>query len=241
MTDSSSKTIVVTGAGSGIGRAVALRFAGEGWQVALVGRTLETLDETASLAGRGARSRCATFTCDVSKAEGVDAMAAAVLTRFGHVAVLVNAAGINVPRRSLRELTLDDWHRVVDTNLHGGYYCIRAFLPSMRAQRDGTIVNINSDVGKLARDLAGPAYVTSKFGMTGLTQQINAEERTNGIRATSIFPRDVNTPLLDKRPQPPPADVRARMLQPEDLAACVWLAATLPSHAIVDEIVLSTR
>jgi NADP-dependent 3-hydroxy acid dehydrogenase YdfG len=77
--------------------------------------------------------------------------------------------------------------------------------------------------------------------MTGLTQQINAEERANGIRATSIFPRDVNTPLLDKRPQPPAAEARARMLQPADLAACVWLAATLPSHAIVDEIVLSTR
>lgn len=241
MTDSPSKTIVVTGAGSGIGRAVAQRFAAGGWQVALVGRTPDTLDETASLVTRAARSRCATFVCDVSKPADVDVMAADVLARFGSVHVLVNAAGINVPRRSLREVSLDDWHRVVDTNLHGAYYCIRAFLPSMRAQRDGTIVNINSDVGKLARDLAGPAYVTSKFGMTGLTQQINAEERTNGIRATSIFPRDVNTPLLDKRPQPPPAEVRARMLQPEDLAACVWLAATLPSHAIVDEIVLSTR
>jgi NAD(P)-dependent dehydrogenase (short-subunit alcohol dehydrogenase family) len=241
MTHSPSKTIVVTGAGSGIGRAVAQRFASEGWQVALVGRTLETLSETLSLLGTDAQSRCAAFTCDVSKAPEVDAMAAAVLTRFRHVAVLVNAAGINVPRRSLREVSLDDWHRVVDTNLHGAYYCIRAFLPSMRAEGDGTVVNINSDVGKLARDLAGPAYVTSKFGMTGLTQQINAEERSNGIRATSIFPRDVNTPLLDKRPQPPSADVRARMLQPDDLAACVWLAATLPSHAIVDEIVLSTR
>lgn len=241
MTHSPSKTIVVTGAGSGIGRAVAQRFASEGWQVALVGRTLETLSETLSLLGPDAQSRCAAFMCDVSKAPEVDAMAAAVLTRFRHVAVLVNAAGINVPRRSLREVSLDDWHRVVDTNLHGAYYCIRAFLPSMRAEGDGTVVNINSDVGKLARDLAGPAYVTSKFGMTGLTQQINAEERSNGIRATSIFPRDVNTPLLDKRPQPPPADVRARMLQPDDLAACVWLAATLPSHAIVDEIVLSTR
>jgi NAD(P)-dependent dehydrogenase (short-subunit alcohol dehydrogenase family) len=241
MTDSPSKTIVVTGAGSGIGRAVAQRFAAEGWQVALVGRSPDTLDETVSLVNPAGRSRCATFACDVSKPAEVDAMAAGVLARFGTADVLVNAAGINVPRRSLRELSLDDWHRVVDTNLHGAYYCIRAFLPAMRAQRDGTIVNINSDVGKLARDLAGPAYVTSKFGMTGLTQQINAEERTNGIRATSIFPRDVNTPLLDKRPQPPPAEVRARMLQPEDLAACVWLAATLPSHAIVDEIVLSTR
>jgi NAD(P)-dependent dehydrogenase (short-subunit alcohol dehydrogenase family) len=194
-----------------------------------------------SLFDANARERSAAFRCDVSRAADVDEMAAAVIERFGRVDVLVNSAGINVPKRSLRELSLEDWHRVIDTNLNGAYYCIRAFLPAMRAQRDGTIVNINSDVGKIARDLAGPAYVTSKFGMTGLTQQINAEERANGIRATSIFPRDVNTPLLDKRPQPPPADLRARMLQPADLAACVWLAATLPSHAIVDEIVLSTR
>jgi NAD(P)-dependent dehydrogenase (short-subunit alcohol dehydrogenase family) len=194
-----------------------------------------------SLFDANARARSATFRCDVSRAADVDEMAAAVIERFGRVDVLVNSAGINVPKRSLRELSLEDWHRVIDTNLNGAYYCIRAFLPAMRAQREGTIVNINSDVGKIARDLAGPAYVTSKFGMTGLTQQINAEERANGIRATSIFPRDVNTPLLDKRPQPPPADLRARMLQPADLAACVWLAATLPSHAIVDEIVLSTR
>jgi NAD(P)-dependent dehydrogenase (short-subunit alcohol dehydrogenase family) len=241
MTESVSKTIVVTGAGSGIGRAIAARFAIEGWQVALVGRTEAALMETLASLPANARVNAAPFVCDVSRASDVEAMATAVLARFGHVAVLVNAAGINVPRRSFRDLSLDDWHRIVDTNLNGAYYCIRAFLPSMRAHRDGTIVNINSDVGKQARDLAGPAYVTSKFGMTGLTQQINAEERGHGIRATSIFPRDVNTPLLDKRAQPPPAELRALMLQPEDLAACVWLAATLPARAIVDEIALSTR
>ena len=168
-------------------------------------------------------------------------MGAAVLARFGSVDVLVNSAGINVPRRALDVLSLGDWHAVLATNLHGAYYCVRAFLPSMRARGAGTIININSDVGKTARDLAGAAYVSSKFGLRGLTQQINAEERHHGIRACSICPRDVNTPLLDKRPQPPPAEQRAAMLQPDDLAACAWLVATLPSRAIVDEISLSTR
>ncbi len=111
----------------------------------------------------------------------------------------------------------------------------------MRERRTGTIVNINSDVGKVAREIAGPAYVSSKFGLMGLTQQINAEERANGVRACSICPRDVNTPLLEKRPQPPSPEARGRMLQPEDLAACVWLVATLPPRAIVEEISLSTR
>jgi NADP-dependent 3-hydroxy acid dehydrogenase YdfG len=118
---------------------------------------------------------------------------------------------------------------------------VRAFLPSMRTRGAGTIVNINSDVGKVARDLAGPAYVSSKFGLMGLTAQINAEERSKGIRACSICPRDVNTPLLDKRPQPPSHEARARMLQPEDLAACVWLVATMPQRVVMDEISLSSR
>ena len=155
--------------------------------------------------------------------------------------ILVNAAGINVPRRSFETLSTDDWHRVFATNLHGAYYCVQAFLPRMRERQNGTIININSDVGKAARDLAGAAYVASKFGLRGLTQQINAEERGHGVRACSICPRDINTPLLDKRPQPPPPDVRARMLQPEDLAACAWLVATLPPRVVLDEISLSTR
>jgi NAD(P)-dependent dehydrogenase (short-subunit alcohol dehydrogenase family) len=168
-------------------------------------------------------------------------MGQAVLARFGEVEVLVNSAGINVSQRSFESLSLDDWHAVLGTNLHGAYYCVRAFLPGMRARQTGTIININSDVGKMARDLAGPAYVSSKFGLNGLTQQINAEERRHGVRACSICPRDINTPLLDKRPQPPSQEARTRMIQPDDIAECVWLVATLPSRAIVEEISLSSR
>ena len=233
-------TAVVTGAGSGVGRAIALRFAAEGWRVALVGRREETLAETAGQAGAEG-DRLAAFPCDVSSPDSVAAMGTAVLARFGRVDVLVNSAGINVRQRSFEAVSLDDWHAVLATNLHGAYYCVRAFLPGMRERRTGTIININSDVGKVARDLAGPAYVTSKFGLMGLTQQINAEERAHGVRACSICPRDINTPLLDKRPQPPAPEVRARLLQPEDLAECVWLVAALPSRAIVEEISLSSR
>jgi NAD(P)-dependent dehydrogenase (short-subunit alcohol dehydrogenase family) len=234
------RTVVVTGAGSGVGRAIALKFAAEGWNVGLVGRRAEPLAETAALAG-AQNGRVATFVCDISAADAVEQMAAAVHQHLGDVDVLVNSAGINVPQRSFATLSLEDWHAVLATNLHGAYYCVRAFLPRMRERGTGTIININSDVGKVARDLAGPAYVSSKFGLSGLTQQINAEERKNGVRACSICPRDVNTPLLDKRPQPPTSEARAKMLQPEDLAACAWLVATLPSRAVVEEISLSTR
>jgi NAD(P)-dependent dehydrogenase (short-subunit alcohol dehydrogenase family) len=234
-------TAVVTGAGSGVGKAVAIKFAAEGWRVALVGRRAQTLAETAALAGSEAEGRVGVFPCDVSSPDDVATMGAAVLARFGDVDVLVNAAGINVTRRSFETLSIDDWHRVLATNLHGAYYCVQAFLPGMRERQTGTIININSDVGKAARDLAGAAYVSSKFGLRGLTQQINAEERGHGVRACSICPRDINTPLLDKRPQPPAPEVRARMLQPEDLAACVWLVATLPPRVVLDEISLSSR
>jgi NAD(P)-dependent dehydrogenase (short-subunit alcohol dehydrogenase family) len=234
-------TAVITGAGSGIGRAVALRFASEGWNVGLVGRHEHTLAETAARLGPQADGRVAAFPCDVSAANAVEAMGAAVLARFGTVDVLVNSAGMNVPQRSFAALSLDDWHAVIATNLHGAYYCVRAFLPGMRERGSGTIININSDVGKIARVVSGPAYVASKFGLSGLTQQINAEERAHGVRACSICPRDVNTPLLDRRAQPPSAEARARMIQPEDVAACVWLVATLPPAAIVEEILLSTR
>jgi NAD(P)-dependent dehydrogenase (short-subunit alcohol dehydrogenase family) len=232
-------TAVITGAGSGVGRAVAIKFAAEGWQVALVGRRTEALAETASLAGDG--QRVAAFPCDVSSPEDVAAMGGAVLKRFGDVDVLVNSAGMNVPERSFKSLSIDDWHRVIATNLHGAYYCVQAFLPAMRRRGTGTIININSDAGQMAREVSGPAYVSSKFGLRGLTQQINAEERAHGVRACSICPRDVNTPLLDKRPHPPAAEARARMIQPEDLAACVWLVATLPSRVVLEEISMSTR
>ena len=232
---------VVTGAGSGVGRAIALRVAHEGWNVALVGRRSETLSETIALGSPDMRDRMVPFACDVSDAVAVEAMGKAVLARFGDVDVLVNAAGINVPQRSFAALSLDDWHAVLGTNLHGAYYCVRAFLPGMRARQTGTIININSDVGKVARDLAGPAYVSSKFGLNGLTQQINAEERRHGVRACSICPRDINTPLLDKRPEPPTPEARTRMIQPEDIADCVWLVATLPARAIVEEISMSSR
>ena len=236
---SPAPVVVVTGAGSGVGRAVAHKFATEGWRVALVGRHEASLSETRALSAHP--SACAVFACDVSSPDQVEAMAAAVLDRFGRVDVLVNSAGTNVRARAFREVSIDDWHLVMNTNLHGAFYCVRAFLPDMRARGAGTVININSDVGKLARDLAGVAYVSSKFGLTGLTQSLNAEERAHGIRASSIFPRDVNTPLLDKRPQPPSAEDRARMVQPEDVAACVWLAASLPPNAIVEELSVYSR
>src|ERR1041385_4197345 len=232
-----NRTAVITGAGSGVGRATAVALAKQNWRVALLGRTQSALDETAKLTGLSSGDLFV-YVCDIGRVEQVQAMAREVFKKFTTVDLLVNAAGTNVPKRSLAVLSLEDYHAMIDTNLHGSYYCVQAFLPQMRERKSGTIVNIVSEAGKTASPKSGPAYCMSKFGQAGLTQSINAEERGNGIRACSIFPGDIDTPLLDRRPAPPNAAARARMLRPEDVAACALLAISLPPRAVVEEILL---
>ena len=234
-----SNVAVVTGAGSGVGQAIALRLAEAGWDVVLVGRRASALQSTVGRAGAG--SHLWPIACDIGDREAVQQMGTQVLERYGSVGVLVNAAGTNTPHRSLAELSPENYRRLLDTNLDGAYWCVQAFLPIMRAQGSGTIVNIVSEAGLQASPKAGPAYVISKFGLAGLTQAINAEERGHGIRATAIFPGDIDTPLLDQRPTPPPPAARAAMLQPDDVAACALLAITLPPRAILEQLIVRPR
>ena len=230
------KTAVITGAGTGVGAAIAHALSKQGWRVALLGRRREPL-ETVAAQIPGAL----VVPCDVGNADSVAAMGRRVLAEFGSVEVLVNAAGTNVPHRALEVLTLPDYHEMMNANLNGAYYCVQAFLPQMRSRGSGTIINIVSDAGKAASPKAGPGYVISKFGMAGLTSAINAEERTRGVRACAIFPGDIDTPILDKRPAPPDAAARAKMMQPEDIAECALLAINLPSRVIIEEMIVRPR
>jgi NAD(P)-dependent dehydrogenase (short-subunit alcohol dehydrogenase family) len=232
-----SQVAVVTGAGSGVGRAIAVQLAALGWKVALIGRHANTLEETIASIAEGAE-RMRAFPCDVSDSSAVQKMAKDVLAAFGTIDVLANSAGTNIAKRALADLTNDAFDQVVKVNLNGAFYCVREFLPVMRAKKSGTIVNIISDAGLRTNPVSGAAYVASKFGLTGLSDTINMEERKNGIRATAIFPGDINTPLLDRRPVPPPVEARQKMLQPEDVAACALLAITLPPRAIVEHLVV---
>lgn len=234
-----SKVAVITGAGSGVGRATALKLVSAGWNVVLIGRREAPLLETAKLTGN--ESACMVTPMKVGDPEATNKAGDLILKKFGRIDLLVNAAGTNVPNRALQVLSPADYHEMMDTNLNGAFYLVQIFLPTMRTQRNGTIVNIVSDAGRQASPKAGPGYVISKFGMVGLTQAINAEERPNGIRACAILPGDINTPLLDKRPSPPPAEARAKMLQPEDVADCVLLAVNLPDRAVVEELLLRPR
>lgn len=234
------KTAVVTGAGTGVGRATALALLREGWRVAFVGRRQEVLQQAAASAG-ALQEHSLVVPCDIGQRTGVEAMAEKVFAAFGEVELLVNAAGTNLPDRALAKLTPEAYQHLIDTNLNGPFYCVQAFLPRMRSRKSGTIVNIVSEAGKQASEKSGPAYVISKFGLAGLTQSINAEERKNGIRACAIFPGDIDTPLLDLRPEPPSPEARKRMLQSEDVAACVLLAVQLPERAVVEEMIIRPR
>jgi NAD(P)-dependent dehydrogenase (short-subunit alcohol dehydrogenase family) len=235
-----NQNAVVTGAGSGVGRAVTVRLAAQGWRVALVGRHLESLEQTRLDAGPHA-DRCLPLPCDLRDVAAVTRLGDRIKAELGPVELLVNAAGTNAPRRALEGLSLRDYLDIMNTNLHGAFFCVQAFLPGMRQRGSGTIINIVSDAGKAASPKAGPAYVMSKFGLAGLTQSINAEERGRGVRACAIFPGDIDTPLLEQRPQPPDAEARARMLRADDVAECVLFCVNLPPHAIVEELIVRPR
>jgi NAD(P)-dependent dehydrogenase (short-subunit alcohol dehydrogenase family) len=233
---------VVTGASSGVGQAVAVKLAQRGWHVAAVARRLAELQQTAELAAKaGAKHAVSLHPCDIADCTAVSAMASEVFSRHGAVHALVNSAGTNTRDRSLRTLSTETWRRVMGVNIDGAYYCTQAFLPAMRQQGGGTIVNIVSDAAVAASAKAGAAYVASKFAMRGLTQSINAEERAGGIRATAILPGDIDTPLLENRPTPPTAEARKLMLQPEDVAECAVLAIALPPRAIIEELLIRPR
>jgi NAD(P)-dependent dehydrogenase (short-subunit alcohol dehydrogenase family) len=231
---------VVTGGGSGVGQATVLALVKVGWSVVALGRRRSALEETRSLAGALA-DRVSVIECDIGQQESVREVGRRIEAEMGAVEVLVNAAGTNAPQRALEVLSDADYRAMMDTNLNGAYYCVQAFLPGMRNRGSGTIVNIISDAGKQASPKAGPAYVMSKFGLAGLTQAINAEERSRGVRAIGIFPGDINTPLLNRRPVIPDEAARARMMQPEDIAACVLLAVQLPSRAVIEELIIRPR
>ena len=228
------QTVWVTGAGTGIGRAIAVAFAQAGARVALTGRSVASLRTTMdTVVAAGGQAMIAV--ADVTDPAAVTRAHTAVVELFGPPAILVNNAGANARRRHWAQLSPEDMAMVVDVNLKGPFLCTLAVLPAMRAAGGGTIIHVASVAGTGIFAVTGPAYTAAKHGARALSATLNAEEGINGIRSICINPGEVATPILDSRPRPPTADERALMVQPEDIAAAAVFAAGLPPRTCVAE------
>lgn len=233
------RTAWITGAGTGIGRAIAIALSEDDYNLTLHGRTAETLEATAQDCKDPSRAEIVLGSVD--DRESVAGAVRSTLDRFGSLDVLVNNAGINTKQRNLKDMSPEDWDRVISINLTGAYNCFREALPQFEKQEDGLVINISSMAGKRAGTIGGVAYSASKFGMRSLTQSINTEFREGGIRACCIYPGEVDTPILRHRPVPVSDDKRAAALRSEDVAAAALMVTRLPNHAIVEEITIFPR
>ncbi len=203
----------------------------------LSGRDPRALQDAALQSGTPAQAEA--LPLDITRAEDVFAAAEQLDSRLGHVDILVNSAGVNPSKRHFRDLSIGDWKNTVDVNLSGMFYTCQATLKGMRARKDGVIINISSWTGRFAAYFSGPAYASTKRADLALTEAINLEECIHGIRATSISPAGIDTPLLNKRAKPPTPEVRAALLKPQDLADMTRYVAGLPPRVCINEILMS--
>ena len=236
-----NKIVLVTGGGTGVGRSVAETLVQEGAKVVITGRRAEMLDDVCKAVANSspeAANAIKGFAADMSNRAQVAALVDFVNTEFGPVDILVSNAGTNIADREIDVLTAEDWDLVMNVNATGAFNITQALLPQMRERKDGVIISIASIAGVRPSALAGAAYNASKHAMTAYTKSISLEEKDNGIRATAIHPGEINTPILDRRPAPPPEEARVLMLQPEDVAAACLFVATLHPRANVHEMVI---
>ncbi len=227
----SGQIAVITGAGRGIGAAIARTLAALGATAVLCGRTQSTLDATAR-AIMDAGGKTEVIPCDVAVLHQVEYAAARVNSSFGRVDVLVNNAGIGGFTEPLHNLAPEEWDRILNTNLRGVYFAIRAFAPMMIRAYSGHIINISSLAGKNALP-NGAAYAASKWGLNGLTYSVAEELRGSNIRVSVVCPGSVETELSPHTGKDP-----KKMLQPADVAHAVAMLVTQAPQSFISEVLL---
>lgn len=231
------KVALVTGAGRGIGAAVTRALVAAGARVAMVSRTETDLRELADQLDAG--ERVAVLPGDVADANSVDEVFSAAEAQLGPLDILVNNAGIPTRRPfEVADYPLDDYDRITGVNLRGAFLCARAALRRMRERRAGTIINIGSISGIRAAPDVLP-YSISKFGMEALSQTMLAETTRYGIKTHLVAPGVTNSSIWDRKEVPLPADVRARMLEPDDVANVIMFLLQLPHRVRIDRVVLT--
>jgi NADP-dependent 3-hydroxy acid dehydrogenase YdfG len=229
---------IVTGGGTGIGRATALMLAAEGALVVAAGRRQAPLDavvaEIEKAGGRAAARRA-----DLARAEEATALGRWTVETWGRVDILVNNAGHSSRVRNIRWVPREEWESVMAVNVTGVYALTQAVLPSMIERGGGTIVTVSSMAAIRPGLIGGAPYGAAKAAVRNLMGHVHTVLRNHGIRATTIMPAEVDTPILDNRPLPPDAQARATMMQPEDVARVIMLCVTLPPRTVIEEIVMS--
>ena len=226
-----SQIALVTGAGRGIGAAIARRLAALGAIIVLCGRTRSHLQSTADAISK-AGGKCDVMECDVTNLRAVEQLASHVQNGHRRLDILVNNAGIGGFGGPLHQLPPDQWDQILNTNLRGVYYAVRAFAPMMIQAKSGHIVNISSLAGKNALP-NGAAYAASKWGLNGLTYSVAEELRTYNIRVSVICPGSVDTSL-----SPHAGKDKNKMLQPEDVAHAVEMLVTQAPQSFISEVLL---
>ena len=227
------KTIIVTGASSGFGEAIALACADAGARVSLVARRKELLENVAD-AARVIGAKALVCPADVSDDEQIYAALEKTRAEFGPIDVLVNNAGFNHTERSITDTSAEQWRELMDVNLTSAFVFTKAVLPEMIERGDGLIINLASRAGMYPSLVAGVGYSASKIGMEALNTVTNEEGNPHGVRACLINPGAGNTPIIDRRPVKFSPEQKALMIQSEDIAATVVFLASLPPRVHID-------
>ncbi|WP_298863033.1 SDR family oxidoreductase [uncultured Gimesia sp.] len=229
-----NKNVVITGGGTGIGAACALSLVQAGANVLIGGRRTEPLETLAAQA----EGKIKYHALDVADRDSVATFFKWANEQAGQIDILVHSAGINCRDRSMEVVSAEDWDLLMTVNATGAFNCMHSVLPQMRERQDGLIVNICSISGRRAALLGGVAYNASKFAMAALGTTVAQEEKDRGVRVSTIYPGEVETPILDARPVPVSKEHRAKILQPEDVAAAVLMICQLPPRAHVSDLTI---
>ncbi|MBR96908.1 MAG: 3-oxoacyl-ACP reductase [Dehalococcoidia bacterium] len=232
------KVSIITGGGSGIGRATALALAHKGSKVCIVGRTQGKLNDTLAKIELN-KGKGITIEADITKYSSIEKAVNLVVKKWGTIDILVNNAGANIKNRGILETTPDEMQSLVDINLLGTMFFTKAVLPTMVSQNLGTIINVSSNSAIWPSLMGGVAYSAAKAGVNNFTEFLNDELQHTLVRACSISPGEVVTPILENRPVKPDKKGMSKMCQPEDIADAILLVTSQPSRTMITDMVVT--
>jgi 3-oxoacyl-[acyl-carrier protein] reductase len=227
----SEQTAVITGGSGGIGAGIALRLAAMGAKTVILGRNRTALDAVAQRIASN-QGDCLALVCDVESEAEIERTAIEINRRMEAPQILVNCAGVGLLGRQLLDCSAEDWERVINTNLRGVFYAIRAFAPAMVKRQSGYIINISSIAGKNPLH-GGAIYAASKWGLNGLSYSLAEELRVHNVRVSVVCPGSVDTGFSRHD-----GHDLSRMLIPDDVAQAVAMLVTQRPQSFISEVIM---